>query len=45
MRKLIIALLAILLCINAEELTLTYITEHELDQADNYVEVGLTLAL
>lgn len=37
MRKLIIVLLAIFLCINAEELTLTYITEQELDQADNYV--------
>jgi len=45
MRKLIIAILALLLCAHAQELTLTYITQHELDQADNYVQVSLTLAL
>lgn len=45
MRTVQILLLVILSLCQCKELALSYIVEHELDQADNYVEVSLTLTV
>lgn len=45
MKTVHILLVVLLSLARCKKLTLSYIVEHELDQADNYVEVALTLTV
>lgn len=45
MKTVLILLLVLFSLARCKELTLSYIVEHELDQADNYVEASLILTV
>ena len=45
MKTVQILLIVLLSLCQCKELALSYIVEHEIDQADNYVEVSLTLTV